>query len=165
MRANTFFNGKEHVQIGSMLVEKDALNIVEKLKEYDPDLDVMCADPMDPRINFATAPFIIIRRREDGTHERIMEAWELDDRILERVFAADCIKGDNPLDLLFQMEAKKKAENDAAWREKADAAAELSLAVIKDPKSSYTFRNKEGDKVAIHENKPPTRNDDRTYIS
>ena len=149
-----------YINIDGNLVEKDSLRIAEKIQDYDPDLQLICADPHDLRISFATAPFMVIRRRENGTYERVLEAWELDDRILERIWAADGTKN-NQLDQLVAMEHRKKADKDYADKQKMNANHELFAAAMATPKSSFSYRNEKGEHITIKDNEGVVKNKGR----
>lgn len=152
------------VMIDGNIVERDALHIAEKIQDYDPDLMLICADPDDPRMGFATAPFLVIRQRTDGTYERVLEAWELDDRILERIWAADGTRN-NQLDQLVKMERQQQRDKETAEKEVMGANHELFAAALANPKSSFSFKNREGDLVTVKDEHPVTYNKGRESYS
>lgn len=153
-------NHQDFILVDGNIVEKRAHAIVQKIKEYDEDLDVLCLDPTHPDVTFADAPFVVVRRTPQGTLERVFEAWELDDRILERLWLSDAQKN-NQLEILARMEEKKKREEDYAKSQKMGANHELFAAAMSTPKSSFSFRNEEGDLVTIKDDSGVNYNNDR----
>lgn len=149
-----------HVMIDGMIVEKDALRIAEKIKDYDPDLILITADPNDPEVSFTSAPFLVLKDKGNGVYERVLEAWKLDDQILERLWLSDGAKN-NQLEILAKMELAKKAEETRQWEEKRGANKELATSIISSPQSSYKFKNKEGDLIKLHEDTGVDRNNGR----
>lgn len=147
--------GANLVNVEGQLVERDALMIAEKVRDYDSDLQIICIDPS--RASFTDAPFIVVRDKGNGIFEKVLEAWALDDKILERIWASDCSKND-VLTTLANMEMAKKREAAAISYEKSGHNMELGAAIIATPKSSFTYKDEKGDLVKIHESEPVTRN-------
>ncbi len=156
-------NGKFIIVDGN-IVERDAHNIAVKIKEYDEDLELICLDPDSESVTFASAPFLVIRRTADGTYERVLEAWELDDRIIERIWAADGTKN-NVLDKLVAMERANKKKEEDAWNEKKWAKHELFAGAMANPKSSFTFKNEAGEVVKISDDSGVSKNGNRKSFS
>ena len=148
------------VIVDGNIVERDAHNIAVKIKEYDEDLELICLDPDSPDITFASAPFLVIKRTADGSYERVLEAWQLDDRIIERIWAADSQKN-NVLDTLVKMEEKQRKEREDANKQQMFENHELFAAAMQNPKSSFTFKNDEGDMVKISDEEGVVKNNNR----
>lgn len=148
--------GNKFVQIGSALVEADALHIVERLKEYDENLEVICLDPA--RANLNDAPFIICEKLPDGRLVRIFETWELTEDVLQRVDSANTHKFNvfNRLENMEQKAEEKKLSKYQDMRDKNIDIVETAVKVMY-RKSSFTYKNEEGDKVTLHEDRPPTK--------
>jgi hypothetical protein len=158
-------DGKNYLDMGGVWVESDALRIAQAVKDYDDNLEVICLDPADPRVKITSAPFMVIQRMANGTYQKVLEAWELDNRIMERIWAADQQKNDQ-LDTLEKWEKAIKDGQDKRYREQLDEANELSLDILASKASGYSFRNKIGDKVKLHEDQPiPTLNDGKKSFS
>lgn len=157
-------NHQDFIMIDGNIVERKAHAIVQKIKEYDEDLDVFCIDPSHPDVTFADAPFVIVRRTPNGTYERVFEAWELDDRIIERLWLSDGQKN-NQLDILVKMEEKKKREEEYAKSQKMGANHELFASAMATPKSSFSFRNEAGELVTIKDDEGVSYNNDRKSFS
>lgn len=145
----------EYVVVSGSIVERDALAIAEKIQEYDENLVLMCLD--DPLADYRDAPFVLCERQPNGTLHRVFEAWKLDDRILERIFAADKKRFD-PLQRIEKMEADQRRYREAQFEEKMQRDLDILVTGVKRRQSTYTIENPEtGDMVRIHEDKPPTR--------
>ena len=147
------------INVEGNMVERDALMIAEKIRDYDPELSLLCLDPNNASIT--DAPFMVVRQLTNGEYERVLEAWQLDDRILERIWASDCSKN-NIVETMAQMEFRKKAERDYISQQKRDLNIEMGVSAIKNPTSKFTFKDdsRGGELVTIHENRPATRTTD-----
>jgi hypothetical protein len=158
-------DGKNYLDMGGVWVQDDALRVAQAVKQYDDNLEVICLDPDDPRVKITSAPFMVIQRMPNGTYQKVLEAWELDDRVLQRIWAADQQKN-NQLDTLEKWEKAIKDGQEKRYREQLDEANELSLDVLASRASSYSFKNKSDDKIKLHENNPiPTLNDGKKSFS
>jgi len=158
-------DGKNYLDMGGVWVESDALRIAQAVKDYDDNLEVICLDPDDPRVKITSSPFMVIQRMANGTYQKVLEAWELDDRILQRIWAADQQKNDQ-LNTIEKWEKAIKDGQDKRYQEKLDEANELSLDILVSKSSRYSFINKIGDKIKLHENNPiPTVNDGKKSFS
>lgn len=153
--SNVIDTGEGFVVIDGQIVERDALNIAEKIREYDENLELMCLDPDKAGVN--DAPFVVLEKLPNGTMTVAFEAWQLDDRLLERIYQADGRR----LDTLAHIEgvlSKPRRDNERRYAEKREENKELMLAVFKSEKSSFTIKNKEGDSVKLNEFAMPTLN-------
>lgn len=157
-------DGKNYHQVGNALVEDDALRIAQAVKDYDEDLDIICLDPSLPGVSINSAPFILVCRMPDGTYQKVFDAWQLDERILERLWAADNQRFDQ-LATIDRINSGVKMDKEHRYREKMDDNGELAVAILKSQKSSYTFQNEKGDEVKINERGPVERNKNRKSFS
>jgi len=140
--------------VDGQIVERDALRIAEKIADYDPNLVLMCLT--DDMADFSDAPFVLCERRPNGVLHKVFEAWQLDDRIIERIYAADQQRFD-PLKKIESMEEKKKKEAESRYREKMDENLDILMTVVKHRKSTFTVENHQGDLVRVNEDGPPIR--------
>lgn len=118
------------------LVERDVLNIVERIRDYDSNLRVKYVDPS--RAKPGDAPYRITEVCRDGLERVVFSVWELDERVLERLYAADT----NKLDVLGIIDnSNLKAEMAAKQRyqESIDEAHDIVEHYLRSPKSTYTF--------------------------
>lgn len=144
--------------MGGVLVEQDALRVAKAINDYDPNLEVICLDPNRPGVKVTSSPFMVVQRMPNGTYQKVLEAWELDDRLIERIWAADQHRN-NQIQTLEQMERAGRESADKRYREALDMSNEIALAVLKSGQSAYSFKNKEGDKVKLSDFEQPVIND------
>lgn len=143
------------INVDGNLVEEDALRIAEAIKEYDPDLEILClkpeeADPFDP-------PFIICHKQSNGVLRPIFKAWELDARVLDRIRLSDGQVG-NVIATMEKMEANIKKNNDYRYRDILDSKKDLVSHIAANRKSLYTFRDDTtGELVTIYDDRPSKR--------
>lgn len=139
------------VAVDGHVVERDALHIAERIKEYDPNLEILCLDPLLADLN--DAPFIICERMPNGTLSRIFECWELDDRVIERIARSDTVHNDVLLDLEGK-ELLRRVENQKRYEEKREANIDLVSTIARHTKSSFVFKNDADEKITLYDNKP-----------
>lgn len=133
------------------IVERDALRIAEAINDYDPNLTLLCVDPA--QADFNEAPFLVCERKHDGTLVRVLEAWELDDRILERIYNSDTRRTD-VLANLMRKESQLERERENRYQERREANMDLVSSVAANRKSKFSFTKENGDLVTFYDNKP-----------
>ena len=141
----------QFVVVDGQIVEKDALRIAERVKEYDENLEIMCLDPALSGLN--DAPFVLCERKPNGTLVRVFEFWELNATILERIYLADQQRF-NGLDRLVTMEELQKKEREDRYKEKMAANLDILKFGMLNKKHNFTIPNSEGELVRISDNKP-----------
>ena len=143
------------VMVDGQIVERDALRVAEAIKDYDPDLEILCLNPEEAGVN--DAPFIICHRQSNGVLKRVFEAWALDDRVLDRIRLADGHRG-NVIETLEKMEAKIQKDKDDRYKDIVGARNDVVQHVLKGRKSVYTFRDDTtGELVRIYDDRPSER--------
>jgi len=132
------------------VVERDALRIAEKIHEYDPNLILRyCSEP-----DLTDAPYRLVEKCPDGFERIVFDIWELDDRVIERIYRADNARTDVSTDLEAANELAKKAQK-RRYEELASEAKEIASSVIKSPKETYKFTEPfSGKKLKVHQHKP-----------
>ena len=138
-------------------VEQDVLGIVAKLRQYDPNLIVQYLDP-DSHSNLTDAPYRIMEHCSDGHLRLVMQVWQLDDRVMERVFAADNERL-NVLRALEDHNAKIKLDETRRYREEMEEAKDIVSSVIKSPKGDYSFKTSDetGEKIITVSDSVPAK--------
>lgn len=152
----------DYVVIDGMIVERKASDIVQKIQEYDPDLEVFYCDP--DKAEFNDAPYVLCWRDEKGVLKKVFEFWELDDRVIERIYNADRNRFDAFAKMTQIEEQLKKAKEDR-YQEVRQTNVELFKDILRSPQSSYSFKNKEGDLVRINERGPVVKNNAKKSFS
>lgn len=151
----------KHVLVDGAIVERDALHIAERLQEYDPNLRVMCLDPLASGLN--DAPFVICGVRPDtGAMYKIFECWKLDQSVLDRIESADQHRHD-AISKVESMESVQKKLASDRYNEKRFEMADLVASAVKNRTSSFVYKDEHGEKVTIHEDKPVGRGHERSY--
>ncbi len=117
-------------------VERDTLHIVERIQEYDPNLRVKYLDP-DRGGELGDPPYKIFERCPDGHERLVFSVWSLDERVLERLWAADTQKN-NVLLRLDGTNAAARNNLTRRFQEQRESAIDIVEAVVRSPKTSYT---------------------------
>lgn len=135
------------VQIAEgIYVEQDVLNIVEKIRNYDPNLNVKYCDPA--RSEFTDAPYKIVELCPDGMERVVFDCWELNETILERIYAADNARN-NVLTNLDNVNLIAKKTQERRYQEKRLEEQDLVTSYLKSPKGRYSFKREDGSLVTI----------------
>lgn len=146
-------NGNDYINVDGNLVEPKALKIAEAIDDYDSTLRIICVDPNVA--SFAEAPFILAQVCPDGEMRRIFEVWELDERVLARIEAADTTRHDIQAKIDW-INAKTQSEAKTRYAEKRLELQDLGVSLIRNRKSSFSFKDGE-DLVTIYEDRPSVR--------
>ena len=143
------------LEINGFLVEADALRVAEALKEYDPDLEILCLKP--EMAGAGDAPFQICHKDSTGTLRKIFDCWELDDRVLSRIQLADTHRR-NIIKAMETREEEIKKDRDSRYQDFAAERRDLVKSIVKNNKSRYTFRDDTtGLLVTIYDDRPSKR--------
>ncbi len=158
-------DGSKHVIVDGQIVEKDALRIAEKIRDMDDRLLLLCFD-VDNASDIATAPFKVVREKDDGTYVHVMEAWQLDDRLIERLYLADSQRGHDLEALISKMTKDVKKKEQDAIAENVGPKKEMAAAALRNKNSSFSFKKEEtGDIVRINDEGPMTINQGKKSFS
>lgn len=132
-------------------VEEDALRIVEKVQEYDPNLRVKyCAE----FASLSDAPYKLVEVCPDGIERVVFDIWELDDRVIQRLYAADTRfhEVEKQLDTI---NANAKDALKRRYKELEMEASEIAHSVFSSSKDTYRLTDPHtGRKLKIHASKP-----------
>lgn len=122
--------------VGGVLVERDALRIAERIKEYDPNLTLQYLEEAE---RADQPPFRVIEHCRDGVDRVAFTAWVLDERLIQRVAMGDNARKD--LDrILTEANRKAKEAQKQAFRDSLVEANDITQHVIRSPKVRYTVR-------------------------
>lgn len=141
----------DFLAVDGHVVERDALHIAERIKEYDSNLEILCLDPQLADLN--DAPFIICERLPNGTLSRVFECWELDERVIDRIARSDTVHNDVLVDLEGK-ELLQRVQNEKRYEEKRDANIDLVKTIARHTKSSFVFKNDRDEKVTLYDDRP-----------
>jgi len=144
-----------YIMIDDMIVEKGAHAVVERIKDIDDSLEVLCVDP--DTCGFSEAPFVLaeVRQTPDGLRAfKIFEFWELNDSVVERVHLADSKKHDI-LDIIDKNNKKIRDDLRNAERDRTESKKDLVKHIIDSTKSSYSYTDTDRKaKITIYEDRP-----------
>lgn len=132
-------------------VERDTLRIAEKIQEYDPNLRLKyCAQPE----SLSDAPYKLVEICKDGIERVVFDIWELDDRVIEKLYAADTRYQDINAMLDSANEKAKKDEN-RRYKELQDEANEIAHSIFKSDKDTYKLNDPvTGKSLKVHAHRP-----------
>ncbi len=136
-------------------VEEDTLHVVQRIREYDPNLRVKYLDP-DRGGELGDPPYKIFELCPDGHERLVFSVWSLDERVLERIYAADTQKHN----ILYDLEgtnALARQNLTRRFQEERDAARDIVEAVIRSPKGSYTVPGSVEGTVVKFDSHEPTK--------
>lgn len=145
--------GNQIVCVDGFLVESDALRVAEAIKDYDPNLEILCLDPARAE-SVTEEPFIIAEHCKDGVLRPVLRAWKLDDLVLQRIIAADRCT----LQTLEGMELAQKNAAQSRYRDAMEESHDITQHVLADRKSKYTVRDSmTGELITFYDDRPSTR--------
>lgn len=121
-------------------IEEDVLGIVARIQEYDENLTIQMVDTKHPDFKLGDAPFRLMEECPDGLRRPVMDIWDLDARVLDRIMAADTHKGSLLAELKRINDVAEKAEK-RRYREEVAAVSEMVQGVLRSPKDTYTATN------------------------
>lgn len=134
----TQFDPRAHVKLDDgSIVERDVLNIVEKIRTRYPNLVVQYVDPGSGP-SLLDAPYRIVERCPDGLDRVVFSVWTLDETVLQRLQAADT----HQIDVLAQLELKNLAarqKTERQFKESMAEAGDIVTHVLSSPKGRYSF--------------------------
>lgn len=147
------FDTDQFIVVENSIVEKKMHDIVERIKDYDDRLEVLCVDPNN--CAFSEAPFVLAEVTPSGEVFKVFEFWELNDAILERIYLADTRRVDVLL-AIDKHNAQVKADRDRRYQEARDEKIDLVSTIVKGmrTKSEFSIRRDSGEKVTFYEDRP-----------
>lgn len=118
-------------------VEADTLDIVQRIRDYDPNLRIKYLDP-DRGGEFDDPPYKIMELCPDGHERLVFGVWSLDAQVLERLYLADTQRHD----ILTNLEKRNNraaSEVQRRYTEEREEALEMTKAIIRSPRDTYTL--------------------------
>lgn len=154
MKLNT---GPKIIDLGDgVLCEADVYRIVEQVRAYDPNLDIIALNPNHRDIDLTDAPYVLVEKCKDGQWRPVSEFWVLDERVMQVVESADM----NRRDLLAAIDGQNAKARAAEARRYEDFREEVKDIVkhIGGMKSKYTVQDpRTGEHIAFYDDRPPER--------
>lgn len=121
-------------------VEADVLNVVEKIRAYDHNLNVKYCDPA--RADPDDPPYKVVELCPDGIERVVFGVWELNEQVLERLYAADNARTNVLLDVHGNNLLAKKAL-DRRYEEVRLEDQDIITSYLRSPKGRYSFNRRE----------------------
>ena len=121
-------------------VEEDVLNVVEKIRAYDRNLNVKYVDPA--RADPGDPPYKVVELCPDGIERVVFGVWTLDETVLERLYKADNARTNVLLDVHGNNLLAQKEQNQR-YREVQLEDQDILLHYLKSPKSRWSFNRRE----------------------
>ncbi len=132
----------------STLIERDVLNVIQQISEYDANLKVQY---LERAAAAGDAPWRVIERCRDGEWRVLFYTWEMDQRVMERIRLADC----HAVDVLSTMDSHNvslRQREGRRFQERMGEAKDLTEHIIRSPKGRYTF--KDGNRLVTIDDDP-----------
>lgn len=146
----------DYIVIDDMLVDKKMHDIAQKIDEYDEQLCILCVDP--DSCTFSEAPFVlaeVVNTPQGPQVFKVFEFWELNDSVLQRLYASDTRKT-NVLADIDKNNQRVRDESERRYREKIEAKKDVVASIVASMKSSYSYIDEDRDaKVTMYEDRPP----------
>lgn len=117
-------------------VEHDVLNIVDKIRAYDENLVLKYT----PNPSISDPPYKLFEKCRDGIERKVFDIWELDERVIERLYAADNARN-NVLQDLDGHNLTVQQINERRYKEEMEEAADMLTSMLKSPKGRYSMRD------------------------
>jgi hypothetical protein len=125
------------VNLGDVYVERDALDIARKINEYDPNLRIQY---LESEARIGEPPFRLVENCKDGVDRIVFTFWELDNRVLDRIYKADTHK-QNILTNLDTANIVASLNEQARYKEKIEETQDIVAHIVASPKSKYKVGN------------------------
>ena len=154
MKLNT---GPKIIDLGDgVLCEEDVYKIVERVREYDPNLDIIALNPNHRDIDLTDAPYVLVERCKDGQFRPVANFWTLDERVMQVIESADMERRDL-LAAIDSNNAQVKADRQRAYEDTRGEAADI-VKHIAGMKSKYTVQDpRTGELIAFYDDRPAER--------
>lgn len=134
-------------------VERDVLNIAEKIKEYDDNLRLKFCQPT--LANPTDAPYKLVEVCRDGMERVVFDIWTLDGSILDRLRDADTRKND----ILLSMDGKNllaRKEENYRYRESLELAHDVTVSMLKSNKHKWSYKDELTDRTITFDDREKT---------
>lgn len=131
-------------------IERDVLGIIERIHAYDPNIKVQY---LDYAANVNQAPWRIVELCRDNCWRTIFYCWTLDERVLQKLRAADTLHSDVQGKLESNNERVRR-EHMRRYRERIEAAHDIVDHIAASPKGRYTVKDEDTGKTILIDDDP-----------
>jgi len=146
-------NLEQYVIIAGQAFERDMLGVVEEIQYRWPNLRVQYLDPSRAS-GIVDAPYQIVERTQDGRERVVLQVWNMDRSVLDKLHMMDQANVDVQK-LYDDQVAKAQAEKDAKKAEEAGVNQDLLATGMKHLSSGklrFTFRDEESGDLKVVKN-------------
>lgn len=119
-------------------VERDVLNIAEKVYEYDSNLKIKACNPS--LADFDSAPYILVEKCKDGVERIVFNIWDLNETVLERLYASDTQKNNILVDLDGNNLIVREQQNQR-FKEAIGESHDVLTSMLKSNKHKWTYKD------------------------
>ena len=133
-------------------VESDVLGVVEWIRNYDDHLDVLYLDSSRMDYSPGDPPYVIVEHCEDGQVRIVMRCWTLDQRVKAAILASDTQRTD-VLASMDEQNQRAKEVQERAFKDSIGEAHDIVVHLFRNPKTTYRFRNLDGDLLTVEDDK------------
>lgn len=143
------------VQIEGATVERDVLGIIAEIQRRWPELKIQYLNP-DRTSEPGDAPWRIVETCKDGVDRLVCSVWQLDNRVIDRIHAADML---NP-GFLAKIDAQNAAVRlnmERRFREEMDEAKDVVAHIARSPKGRYSAPTADGGLYLFDDTTPGKR--------
>lgn len=158
--SSRIFNGNFYFPIDGHFVSQKQIRINEILQDYDPNLQLQWIPPNERREG--DIAFRVVHFPPGKSPYLICTAEEADERLLAKVFEADQRNSPNKLSYIENYNNALELVRAKEAREEREEDHEIAAAAIRNTKSYYHIKNKEGELVDLE--RPGRRYARKTYI-
>lgn len=154
MKLNT---GPKIIDLGDgVLCEEDVYRIVERVRAYDSNLDIIALNPNHKDIDLTDAPYVLVEKCKDGQWRPVANFWQLDETVMQVVESADMQKRDIEA-AIRGANIKARAAEARRYEDFREEAKDI-VKHIAGMKSKYTVQDpRTGELIAFYDDRPPTR--------
>lgn len=138
--------GNGFVQVDDFVVEKKTLDVIDRIRDYDPNLDVLYLNP--DRAGFTDAPWVVIENCRDGQVRKVFDVWEMNDSVFERLVACDTERS-AILANIDSFNTQLRQAEQRRYDEKRQEANDKLAHLLAYPKTTYKLETDDGTLLTI----------------
>lgn len=139
--------GNGFIQVDSFVVEKKVLDVIDRIRDYDPNLDVLYLNP-DRVPELLDEPWVIVENCKDGQVRKVFGCYEMNDSVFERLVACDTARSDI-LTNIDVFNTKLRQESQRRYDEKRQEAGDKLAHLLAYPKTTYKLETSDGTLLTI----------------
>lgn len=127
-------------------VERDVLNIAQRVYEYDENLKLQYRDG---HAEVGMSPYRLMEKCKDGIWREVFPIWQLDETVLERIWAAD----NQRHDILARLDRTNESARQSGVRryeERKQQEQDWLVSYLSSPKGRWSFKDEaQGKKITL----------------